>query len=65
MKLLMTKIMKEKNMPNKRHCETCGRELNDSYGKSLGCYECDKEFCSADCLIKHEKITGHNESLEE
>lgn len=59
----MVKLLKE--MITERMTETecgyCGTPLNDSCGKSLGCYGCDEEFCSSDCLDVHEKATGHRE----
>jgi hypothetical protein len=39
--------------PNATHCDECGKRLDQSKGKALGCDECDAVFCSADCQQDH------------
>jgi hypothetical protein len=43
-------------------CGNCPNELDSSFGKALGCYDCDEAFCSATCLEAHEAATGHGEN---
>lgn len=44
-------------------CGNCAARIgniDENVGKSLGCYGCDSEFCSAACLLSHEQRTGHS-----
>lgn len=39
------------NVP--KTCGGCHQNLDAACGKTIGCYECDEEFCSSDCLDAH------------
>jgi len=46
-----------------KKCTNCKTPLGGpEFGKTMGCHDCDGEFCSADCVDQHESRTKHGKS---
>lgn len=50
------------NWDEQTQCGCCGSELDDAFGKSIGCLTegCTKAFCSGECYDKHVAKSGHD-----